>query len=271
MKLRHSTVTTLGLTVATSLLVGIGATAAQAAPSVEPVSSTAAQTVDVLADLADLDDAARAAVAKHIAAPADTYEGASVSSGGAVLLPTGQNPTVSIIGPTDLAVTIPDAQVVDSAGAATVLDAGTDSYVVQPTEGGVQIVNVATQPVAEHSFSFDTQIPAGAHWAASANGGLALVDATGVTVGGIAQPWSVDADGVSLPTSFTVDGSLVTQHVDTSGAAFPVVSDPSFWTVAECIGSIALLVGFAWAKLASLIAKIKSIGLEACWNWYKNG
>ena len=133
---------------------------------------------------------------------------------------------------------------------------------------------------------------------------------------------------------FTVVGDVITQHVDTSTAEFPVISDPSIWTVAECIGSVALILGFAAAKMTTLIAKIGKIikasssliskwkaaigsanftvaefktfinlmhgylektlsaaqrvkvntllnaigntlvtiiGLEACWNWYKNG
>ncbi|MFE0461409.1 hypothetical protein ACFW1A_19390 [Kitasatospora sp. NPDC058965] len=60
-------------------------------------------------------------------------------------------------------------------------------------------------------------------------GGVLLVDrATGRADGRISAPWAYDADGRALPTSFTVDGDTVTQHVDTRGAAFPVVADPHY-------------------------------------------
>lgn len=42
----------------------------------------------------------------------------------------------------------------------------------------------------------------------------------------IATPWAVDADGEPLPTEFSYEDGVLTQAVDTTGAAFPVVSDP---------------------------------------------
>lgn len=45
-------------------------------------------------------------------------------------------------------------------------------------------------------------------------------------LGGFQPAWSVDANGVALPSHFEIDGNTLTQVVDTSGAEFPVVSDP---------------------------------------------
>ncbi|WGH89964.1 hypothetical protein QDX23_07405 [Auritidibacter ignavus] len=45
-------------------------------------------------------------------------------------------------------------------------------------------------------------------------------------LGGFQPAWSVDANGVELPTHFEIDGNTLTQVVDTSDAQFPVVSDP---------------------------------------------
>ncbi|MGW2255897.1 hypothetical protein ACWCXH_38005 [Kitasatospora sp. NPDC001660] len=60
-------------------------------------------------------------------------------------------------------------------------------------------------------------------------GGVLLVDrATGKADGRISAPWAYDANGRALPTSYTVDGDTLTQHVDTRGAAFPVVADPHY-------------------------------------------
>ncbi len=48
-------------------------------------------------------------------------------------------------------------------------------------------------------------------------------------VGGVTGWWAVDAAGNNLPTSFTLEGSTLTQHVDLNAAtAFPVVADPSY-------------------------------------------
>ncbi|WP_158297050.1 hypothetical protein [Zhihengliuella sp. ISTPL4] len=58
------------------------------------------------------------------------------------------------------------------------------------------------------------------------NGTVSISNATSF-LGGIDAPWAVDADGRSLPTHYEVSGSTLTQIVDTTGASFPVVADPT--------------------------------------------
>ncbi|MDQ1289103.1 MAG: hypothetical protein QG622_2669 [Actinomycetota bacterium] len=43
----------------------------------------------------------------------------------------------------------------------------------------------------------------------------------------ISKPWAVDASGRNLPTRYSINGECFTQTVDTKGATFPVVADPS--------------------------------------------
>lgn len=50
------------------------------------------------------------------------------------------------------------------------------------------------------------------------------------TVGTIEPAWAVDANGAPVPTSYDVTDGVLTQHVDTAGAAFPVVADPT-WAI----------------------------------------
>lgn len=45
-------------------------------------------------------------------------------------------------------------------------------------------------------------------------------------VGAYQTAWSVDADGTRLPTHYEIENNTITQVVDTTGAQFPVVSDP---------------------------------------------
>lgn len=40
------------------------------------------------------------------------------------------------------------------------------------------------------------------------------------------QPWAVDAEGTPLPTALSYEDGRIVQTVDTTGAVFPVVSDP---------------------------------------------
>ncbi|MBB6406713.1 hypothetical protein [Arthrobacter sp. AZCC_0090] len=59
-------------------------------------------------------------------------------------------------------------------------------------------------------------------------GGVTVSDSTGSFVNTILAPWAKDANGDSLRTSYSVSGNVITQHVDTKGAAFPVVADPQY-------------------------------------------
>ncbi|WP_460703119.1 hypothetical protein [Luteococcus sediminum] len=69
-----------------------------------------------------------------------------------------------------------------------------------------------------------------------------------VVVGGFQKPWAVDAAGNPLPTELTVDSAgVVVQHVDTTGAVFPVVSDP--------LPIIAIALGAAARALAPHVAR----------------
>lgn len=57
-----------------------------------------------------------------------------------------------------------------------------------------------------------------------------LIDGNGLrqAFGSVAKPWAFDADGTALRTWFTIEGSDLIQHVDTSDATGPVVFDPSY-------------------------------------------
>lgn len=80
-----------------------------------------------------------------------------------------------------------------------------------------------------------------------------------IVVGACQQPWAVDAAGNTLPTVLTVDQSgVVVQHVDTTGAVFPVVSDP--------LPIIGIALGAAARALAPRVARALTAQLrrECC-------
>jgi hypothetical protein len=61
----------------------------------------------------------------------------------------------------------------------------------------------------------------------TSDGLISVSDAQNNFVNYILPAWATDANGVSLPTSYTVSGNTVTQHVDTTNAVYPIVADPS--------------------------------------------
>ncbi|WP_152659558.1 hypothetical protein [Demequina salsinemoris] len=86
------------------------------------------------------------------------------------------------------------------------------------------------------------------------------------TVASVAAPWAVDANGEALDTSYELDGSTLTQVIQTDDStAFPVTADPAVWwwvaTAATCAVQVAALVApfIGEAKIAAALAKVEKI------------
>jgi hypothetical protein len=79
----------------------------------------------------------------------------------------------------------------------------------------------------QSSATFDGLLPAGSTiTTAPSETNYQVLTPTGAKLT-IWAPWAVDAAGKSLPTHYTFAGTRITQEVDTTGATFPVVADPS--------------------------------------------
>ncbi len=96
-------------------------------------------------------------------------------------------------------------------------------------------------------------------------GEVAVLGAAGQEVGAIAAPWARDAAGRAVATSYEIDGTTLVQVVahDQRGVTYPVVADPSVWTILKCTGSIiAAIVSVAvpGAKLLQLTKFVKAVG-----------
>jgi hypothetical protein len=86
---------------------------------------------------------------------------------------------------------------------------------------------VAELPAGRSEGVFPDVVPE--DWALHAAGGgsLDVRDPQGRLMSRIDAPWALDANGRELPTRYVIDGRSVRQLVDTRGAAYPVVIDPS--------------------------------------------
>ncbi|MDY5589065.1 MAG: hypothetical protein SPF30_03810 [Arcanobacterium sp.] len=112
-------------------------------------------------------------------------------------------------------------------------------------------------------MDFGYTLPDGYRLESRSDGGFALLSNSGSIEGEINAPWAIDANGKQLPTSFElVDGSVLRQHVNTKGASFPIVLDPSWswWlvTAGKCAVSIAPLLVTGGAAIASRVPKLIS-------------
>ncbi len=105
--------------------------------------------------------------------------------------------------------------------------AESEAYVTQATSTGAQMMYVMQDGSASSDFTIDTDIPVGTTWVAQPDGSLYLMDdvSAAAPLVVVDAPWAIDAAGTSLPTTFEVTADGFVQHVDTTGAQFPVVAD----------------------------------------------
>lgn len=133
----------------------------------------------------------------------------------------------------DLALVLPDGDNVDSAeesdlgGVRFENSDGTSSTVLPKDDGSVQVATVIPDSNSPRSFTYEIHGSSGGSLVLESDGSVSVLDASGEWEGGVSAPWATDADGNSVPTSYTVDGNRLTQHVEFSEeTAFPVVADP---------------------------------------------
>lgn len=111
---------------------------------------------------------------------------------------------------------------------------GDPDVTVTPVEGGVRISTVLWDESDPASFGYP--LPEGIDAEVQPDGGVTLTRAVEVegsadvaeVVGEVEPAWAVDADGLTVPTTYVVADGVLTQEVDTTHAAFPVVADPTW-------------------------------------------
>lgn len=92
-----------------------------------------------------------------------------------------------------------------------------------PAEGTTRFSAILSAPPSEYpQWTFES----GTQLLLLDDGSVSISEADGF-LGGIEAPWAIDAAGRSLPTHYEISGSTLTQIVDTAGATFPVVADPT--------------------------------------------
>lgn len=99
----------------------------------------------------------------------------------------------------------------------------------------VQAHTVIEGPNAPTRYAYRISVPDGGQMIRAGEAVL-IRDEEGEMVAGVAPPWAKDAGGRELPTSYEIEGDLLTQVVDHSDAAYPVVADP--WIGVNLFGHV---------------------------------
>jgi hypothetical protein len=86
-------------------------------------------------------------------------------------------------------------------------------------------LTVISNESAPSSYDYSFAAPEGVTLEPEETGGYRLLLGDKV-VGVVDPPWAVDADRKPVKTWYTVKDTLLTQHIEHGGAAYPVVADP---------------------------------------------
>lgn len=261
------------ITTATALVVP-SAALAEGPPAVDSMEMVnAVQNVEPGVALAESSDGFTASTAgTEVTIPSD-------ANGGLVLTPTeGVSLSVGLPGSSD-GEAVDDGVVFDDAAVDT-------SIVAKATEdGGAQILVVLESAEAPEAVPFPISAPEGSSLQQNDDGTVSVLlnevlgDGESILtaeIGTIAAPWAFDANGEAVPTSYSIDGMTLIQHIDTNETvAFPVTADPTVstgwgglyirWTRSDALrlnGVTMTAVGAGVATLCSGITLL--IGTAAC-------
>ncbi len=222
------------------------------------------------------------AAVETVTGTADVVSGSSADSDSAALartdvgvvdVPEDTDGMVTITGTIPVSIGLPDTTsadaVKDSSG--TVVYANEESstdVAVQPTTGGVRALVVIKDASAPREYRFPVVGPEGSRLVPAdellgadyITGEVFLVAEDGQSVLGTFDPaWAKDANGQPVPSHYRVEGRDLVQVVDfTADTAFPVVADPSWWSIAKCAGAIATFVGTNMISVSKLL-KVKKL------------
>lgn len=166
----------------------------------------------------------------------------------------------------ELEMTVEGAEITSADSGVTVAtgDATGETFIAQTTAAGGQLLYVMETADASEDFEITVDLPVGFEWTPQADGALHLTgsDPLAAPLAVVEAPWAIDATGAALPTAFQVTPEGIVQTIDTTGAEFPVVADPSWWwwasTTTMCVAEIGtLLIG--GVKVVAAFAKADKI------------
>jgi len=203
----------LSVVVTAALWMGLGAT-----------NASAASELDALQIEAAIAGATQKTAVSTQQAVQDS--GARVSTEGGLSLP---------IGDSEAAIDVVTVKPVTKSTVATLSPNGFALFADTETSAFA----LSSSSAAGYSVSFDENAPTSYSYEISAKegatslelsdgGGVSVLDANGTLVNSILPPWAKDATGADIATHYTVSDNVLTQHVDHSGATYPVVADPRF-------------------------------------------
>ena len=113
-------------------------------------------------------------------------------------------------------------------------------------------------------FRFNNAVPVNHSVVTQEDGSVNFLDKDDNIVSGISTPWAFDANGVEVPTSFTLDGTTLVQKIEHQGFDYPIIADPNWWKIikgaaAASVGAVA--IGMTFSACAGTVIGCLSMGV----------
>lgn len=147
---------------------------------------------------------------------------------------------------------------------------GTWDMAVQAVTSGARAAMVLNNASAPTTFNFNLDGPAG--MTVQAEGDLIVVrDASGVLFGGMAAPWAKDANGTRVPTSYSVNGTTVTQTINLAEAGpitYPVTADPFLGrSIIQSVYRTTERSGYTYHVRPTYFGRLANEAIHSGWGW----
>lgn len=109
---------------------------------------------------------------------------------------------------------------------------GSANAVQANADGSVRMLTVIDNPNAPTKYDYQLTLPQGARIQLNQDGSATILKTTAPNIdeaiATIDKPWAKDANGKTIQTNYTVNGSTLTQHIKhkVKGVRYPVAADP---------------------------------------------
>lgn len=129
-----------------------------------------------------------------------------------------------------ITVTLPVSETPETNGGDIKALSDAASYDVVPVvidDGSVAIHSVLNDSTAPTTYDYVLDLPVGTDLQIEDDGLVIGYNDDGTAAVYVAPPWATDANGDEVATYYTVQGNILTQHVEVDAdTSFPVVADP---------------------------------------------
>lgn len=144
---------------------------------------------------------------------------------------------------------------------------GRKVFVGTTSSSNIRIVTQTFSRADSKSIEYQTNLEQGTYLLPVTGIGLQILNADGIYLGTLAEPWAFDAKGRKLKTDLSLENSVLTQTIELDRhATYPITSDPNWGYSLDLMLNTSS--GLEGAKLSKRSPAHVTTLLKSCFNCY---